>query len=1153
MSQPKQPNEDPPGVFFSIDAERHALERNVESDEHVSRLHTVASGEKNVSAVVRSILQLGTEWLGVENGHLTRVDLARGTHEIVEVSGSHPTVSREDRHSLSATYCRKVIGEDAVLAVQDAVDAGWADDPAHDAFEFATYLSAAVVADSQLYGTVCFVDQDAKEEPVTETEAAVVALLARTIGRVLGRSRHEERGQPTRPQLEPVFRHSPNMINIHDGEGNLIAPNPRLCEETGYEKEELTGMKVWELDREATPEEAKAFWAEMQPGDRHRWEGSYQRKDGSTFPVKVDVQCLDLEGADRFVATARDITERRKAEENLKQSEKLHRETLRNITDAVFITREDGTFTYVCPNSKYIFKQTPEEVEDLGSISALLGSDPAEEQEFGEDREISNIEHSVVDAEGNQHHLLINVRRVSIQEGRRMYTCRDVTARKEAQRELEQQHDLFSKAQRLANVGGWAYDVRSGELTWTEEVYRIYGLPERSHPTVEDGIAHYHPEDQPKIREAFTRAVEDGEPYDLELRLTSGDGEERWIHTRGVPQATNGEVRRVQGSIQDITKQKRRERELEQMQERIELTLEETNSVIFEIDYSSGNVRRHGAFEQFFDLPSGEISTWEDHLDRAVHPDDRAALRDLYDQLAEGRREEGELEYRTNPKFGRVQWIRDSVSVEESRSRRLLGLAQDITKRKKRERRLDAIFNQTYQLTGLLKPDGTLIEANDTALQFGDLTKEEVLGRPLWETDWFQTGEETKERVRASVQRAAEGDFVHHEIEVQGNEEIRIIDFSLRPITNDAGEVTLIIPEGRDITERKEQEQKLQRRKALLEAQAETTISGLLVVDNDRRVSFYNDKLLNVWGIPEERVAQAENENAPDREFLESASDLVENPDEFRKTVGYLYAHPSEESRDLIQLADGRWLDQYSAPIVGDEEIHYGRLWVYRDVTDQHRLMGRLLEVQEKERRRIDQEIHHEMGGLLTSLQFTLGTARRETEENDGSTEHFEQLEELVSDLSTLARTISRKLYPSNLSDSGLTEAFSSLADDVERKHDLDVEVYSEIEPGRRFAPLIERTAYWIVQEALLNAAGRAEAGAAQVILKESGKQLYLHIFDEGAELDASALDDEQSFGLDVIRPRVERLDGDVLIEAIPREGTRISVILPTQLPFPSG
>jgi len=123
----------------------------------------------------------------------------------------------------------------------------------------------------------------------------------------------------------------------------------------------------------------------------------------------------------------------------------------------------------------------------------------------------------------------------------------------------------------------------------------------------------------------------------------------------------------------------------------------------------------------------------------------------------------------------------------------------------------------------------------------------------------------------------------------------------------------------------------------------------------------------------------------------------------------------------------------------------------------------------------------------------------------------------------------------------------------VERKHDLDVEVYSEIESGRRFAPLIERTAYWIVQEALLNAAGRAEAGAAQVILKESGKQLYLHIFDEGAELDASALDDEQSFGLDVIRPRVERLDGDVLIEAIPREGTRISVILPTQLPFPSG
>jgi signal transduction histidine kinase len=70
----------------------------------------------------------------------------------------------------------------------------------------------------------------------------------------------------------------------------------------------------------------------------------------------------------------------------------------------------------------------------------------------------------------------------------------------------------------------------------------------------------HHPDDQPTIRAALRRAIEEGEPYDLELRLVRDDGTQRWIHSRGEPQLEDGEIVRVRGTIQDIT-ERRRQRE----------------------------------------------------------------------------------------------------------------------------------------------------------------------------------------------------------------------------------------------------------------------------------------------------------------------------------------------------------------------------------------------------------------------------------------------------------------------------------------------------------------------------------------------------------------------------------------------------------------
>jgi PAS domain S-box-containing protein len=348
-----------------------------------------------------------------------------------------------------------------------------------------------------------------------------------------------------------------------------------------------------------------------------------------------------------------------------------------------------------------------------------------------------------------------------------------------------------------------------------------------------------------------------------------------------------------------------------------------------------------------------------------------------------------------------------------------------------------------------------------------------------------------------------------------------------------------------DVTERKRRKQELARRKALLEAQAEATIDGLLVVDPDRALVFYNDRFLEVWGLSADVVEQSAPGTSPDPVLLDVVSDRLANPEEFRRTVEHLYEHPAEESRDLIRLVDGRWLDRYTAPIVGDAGRHFGRLWVFRDVSEQRRMQERLLEVQEQERRRIHQEIHDEVGGLLASLQMEVGLARAEAGKADGAPGAIDRIEGLVTQLSTATRTISRKLYPSALADYGLAGTLPSLVDEMEETHALTIDLQSELEPEDRFSALVERTAYWIVQEALVNAARHAETDAARVTVRRCEAGLALRVTDEGVGFGPSEEEGAKSFGLEGIRRRVERLDGDVRIESTPGEGTRVAAILP--------
>ena len=146
-----------------------------------------------------------------------------------------------------------------------------------------------------------------------------------------------------------------------------------------------------------------------------------------------------------------------------------------------------------------------------------------------------------------------------------------------------------------------------------------------------------------------------------------------------------------------------------------------------------------------------------------------------------------------------------------------------------------------------------------------------------------------------------------------------------------------------DVTRRREAEDELRYRTSLLETTAESSTEGVLVVSPEGNVLSHNRRFAELWGFSATLLAQASDDAA-----LAWARDVVVDPDAFETRVRELYADGSTPSRDEVLLRDGRVLERYGAPVVGDEGTHYGWAWFFRDVTEQKRAERALSESGER-------------------------------------------------------------------------------------------------------------------------------------------------------------------------------------------------------------
>ncbi|MDP9142218.1 MAG: PAS domain S-box protein [Pseudomonadota bacterium] len=218
-----------------------------------------------------------------------------------------------------------------------------------------------------------------------------------------------------------------------------------------------------------------------------------------------------------------------------------------------------------------------------------------------------------------------------------------------------------------------------------------------------------------------------------------------------------------------------------------------------------------------------------------------------------------EIELAIQHRTGEPRWIAVRGEVVKSEWGQIIGLrgtALDITERclieralRLSEARFRAIFNSTVQFIGVMWPDGTVVDVNETALAFGGLKSVDVIGMPAWETYWFDGRPAVQEKLKQAIARAARGELVRYDEELRGAAGGLItVDFSIKPVFDANGEVSLLIPEGRDVTDERRNSVALAESEDRFRQAMRNAPIGKALVSPDGRFLEVNEALCTMLG-----------------------------------------------------------------------------------------------------------------------------------------------------------------------------------------------------------------------------------------------------------------------------------------------------------------
>jgi PAS domain S-box-containing protein len=1011
--------------------------------------------------------------------------------------------------------------------------------------------------------------------------------------------------------------------------------NKKGREVLGYEEKEIIG-KNWfdtflpEWDRERVKENfIKLISGEIETIEY--FESLVLTKGGEERIVAWHNTVL-RNGKNQIVGTlnsGEDITKNKEMEKILAHLASFPKLNPNPIVEVDF----NGSLHYLNPAAQQLFskaqtKDVPREwLADLGSITPNVQS----QNKISSEREIQ--------INGNWYHQSFHV--IPGLDRIRIYSL-DITERKRAEEALRESEERLKRSQEIAHLGSWELDLVHNWLTWSDEVYRMFGLqPQKFGATYEAFLERVHPDDRAAVDAAYSGSLrENRDTYEIEHRVVRNDtGDIRVVHEKCEHfRDATGKIIRSVGMVHDITERKQMEEELRKSRDELEIRVQERTaelsktyqkleeqSKILEAFFSSTvtplvfldrNFNFVRVNEAYAKACQRAVSEFPGHNHFEFYPSNAKAI---FEKVVETKIPHQAIAkpfvFPDHPEWETTYWnwtltpLLDNAGEVEF----LVFTLQDVTDR---ERALQKTQEQAALLE--LAHDAVIVRDMEDRILFWNRGAEEMYGWAKHEAqdrvvhDLLQTEfPKHPDEIKIDLIRKGywEGELLHTRRDGQ-----RIIVESRWVLQRGKeGYPSAILGINHDITEPKELQRRVEATNAILSlfvrmASRKDYLDGALgLLQNWSSSRCAGIRVMNDKGyIPYESYVGFSHEFWESENWLSARNDqctcirvitgtsdhqdhpmmtpagsfrcdnmfefVGQLPDEekarFRgvciqngfKSVAIIPIRRREKILGVIHLADEKEgsfplkiveFIESVAPLIGEAVNRFNLEEELRESENRLRLLSsRLLTVQEQERKRVAHELHDGIGQILTAVKFKVEDTLQQMAKSKGRSKGaLETIVPVIQQAVEEVRRIQMDLRPSLLDDIGILATIGWFTREFQKVY-TSIQIEKAIDIKEEEVPdSLKVVIFRVIQEGLNNIAKHSEANVASLFLRKSDGKLELAIGDNGQGFDLDGVrsteSPEKGFGLSSMRERTELSGGRFSIVSTIGAGTTIRATWP--------
>ncbi len=411
---------------------------------------------------------------------------------------------------------------------------------------------------------------------------------------------------------------------------------------------------------------------------------------------------------------------------------------------------------------------------------------------------------------------------------------------------VKETEQRLARSQAYANIGTWDWNIRTGELYWSERIAPLFGYEEGTlDTTYENFLNAVHPDDRQKVVDAVQACIKHGAEYNIEHRCVWPDGTVRWVLERGdVVRDQNGKALHMLGAVQDFTARKLMELELAENRQRLEDAQHLARLGNWSVDLATGAIQWSREVYVLFNRdPDSFTPTLENFYAELLHPDDLSGMREAQRfAIEEGKTQS--LDHRILWPDGTVRWMHIEGYAErdaEGQPKTMVGMIQDITDHKLAELALEESRRQLEEAQSFARLGYWTADLATGELQWSDeiyriFELDRASFKPSIEAFDRAVHPDDRELVAASERRATSTgihDIVHRIMRPSG--EVRYVHELARAEFGPDCNILRLKGTVQDVTELKQAEQAMQQAKEAAEAASHAKSEFLASMSHELR------------------------------------------------------------------------------------------------------------------------------------------------------------------------------------------------------------------------------------------------------------------------------------------------------------------------------